>query len=185
MFATALSILLTLLGALTLRMEAQLVNPGSAALQQFQDHIDAYLKLRKAAAAEVPKLKPTESAENLAENKRLLAENIRRARTGATQGTVFSREITTEFRRLAQIAMQGENAPRVHRSLLRAEPVLVPLRVNDAYPAAVPLQSMPPTLLLNLPRLPMELEYRLIGKTLALRDVDANLIIDFIPGAIP
>jgi hypothetical protein len=62
MFATALSILLTLLGALTLRMEAQLVNPGSAALQQFQDHIDAYLKLRKAAAAEVPKLKPTYNA---------------------------------------------------------------------------------------------------------------------------
>jgi hypothetical protein len=57
--------------------------------------------------------------------------------------------------------------------------------VNAAYPATLPLQSTPPTLLLNLPRLPKELEYRIVGRDMALHDTVTNLIVDFIPNAIP
>jgi hypothetical protein len=35
-----------------------------------------------------------------------------------------------------------------------------------------------------LPRLPEELEYRFVGRDLILRDVKANLIVDFIPGIL-
>ena len=66
-----------------------------------------------------------------------------------------------------------------------AEPLAPrPLQVNDAYPPATPLQSTPPSLLLNLPPLPPDLEYRVVGHALILRDIDANLIVDFIPNAI-
>ena len=41
---------------------------------------------------------------------------------------------------------------------------------------------MPPSILLNLPKLPEELEYRFVGPHLILHDVNANLIVDFIPG---
>jgi hypothetical protein len=58
------------------------------------------------------------------------------------------------------------------------------IKVNAAYPP-VPLQSMPPTLLANLPELPSDLDYRLIGRTLVLRDVHSNLILDYISKAIP
>ena len=44
---------------------------------------------------------------------------------------------------------------------------------------------MPPTLLRQLPDLPNELAYRIIGRALALQDIKANLIVDFIPNAIP
>jgi hypothetical protein len=57
--------------------------------------------------------------------------------------------------------------------------------VNDAYPADIPLQSTPPTILANLPRLPPEIEYRIAGHALVLRDVEANIVIDVIPDAIP
>ena len=40
---------------------------------------------------------------------------------------------------------------------------------------------MPPSLLLNLPKLPKELEYRFVDHELIVRDVAANLIVDFIP----
>jgi hypothetical protein len=40
-------------------------------------------------------------------------------------------------------------------------------------------------LLENLPSLPKELEYRVIGHNLVLRDARANLIVDFIERAIP
>jgi hypothetical protein len=47
------------------------------------------------------------------------------------------------------------------------------------------LQSTPPTILMNLPRLPPELEYRINGRALVLRDTNANLVVDLIPDAIP
>ncbi|HLY20154.1 MAG TPA: hypothetical protein VKR61_23160, partial [Bryobacteraceae bacterium] len=90
-----------------------------------------------------------------------------------------------EFRRLIGLTLQAE-APRIRRSLHRAEPVqLHDLRVDRSYPEGVPLQSTPPTILLNLPKLPSELEYRVVGRALVLLDVEANLIVDYIPDALP
>jgi hypothetical protein len=81
--------------------------------------------------------------------------------------------------------MQGQDAGHIHQSLQHAEPVRVRLRINEAYPAGVPLQSTPPTLLMNLAPLPPEIDYRVVGNNLVLRDAKANLIIDFVVNAIP
>jgi hypothetical protein len=58
------------------------------------------------------------------------------------------------------------------------------LKVNSRYPDSSPLPTVPPNLLVRLPQLPEELEYRIVKKDLILRDVNANLIVDFIPNAI-
>ena len=42
------------------------------------------------------------------------------------------------------------------------------------------LQSTPPTLLSDLPKLPSELEYRIVGRELVLLDTAANLIVDLL-----
>ena len=47
------------------------------------------------------------------------------------------------------------------------------------------MQTTPPTLLLNLPKLSEKLDYRIVGNNLVLRDVEANLIVYFLPQAIP
>jgi hypothetical protein len=44
---------------------------------------------------------------------------------------------------------------------------------------------MPPTMLQTLPPLPKGLEYSIAGNTLALRDTNANLVVDFLPDALP
>jgi hypothetical protein len=46
------------------------------------------------------------------------------------------------------------------------------------------LQSTPPTILANLPPLPPECDYRLMGRDLVLRDAKTNLIVDIVPNAI-
>ena len=93
---------------------------------------------------------------------------------------------SAEFRRLILMAMQGSRATQVHESLKHAEPVRLPsLRVNGTYLEGIPLQSTPPSLLLNLPQLPPEVEYRVAGSDLVLRDVDANLVVDLIHSVIP
>ena len=115
----------------------------------------------------------------------MLASSLAKARAEAGQGVIFNPNVAAEFRRLGRLALDGKDGARVNKSLERAEPVQVVLRVNQPYPPTAALQSMPPTFLMGLPKLPMELEYRLVGRTLLLRDVEANLIVDFLPEAIP
>ena len=165
---------------------AQQVNPDAALLADFQKRVDEYMKAYKAAAAGLPALKPNASAEKLVHNQHELTERMHHARKGIPQGSLFTPEISAEFRRLIKIAMGGGDAARVDASLKHAEPVRMKarLKVNEQYPREVPLQSMPPTLLSNLPPLPPELSYRLVGDYLVLIGVKTNLVVDFIPGAM-
>jgi hypothetical protein len=153
--------------------------------QEFQERIAAYLALRKTVTDQLPKLKPTPSAKDLTDRQALLASSLAKARAGVAQGDVFTPEVAMEFRRLGRLAMKGSDGARVHKSLKSAEPVQVTVRVNEPYPPRLPLQSTPPTLLMGLPKLPKELEYRLVGRTLVLRDSEANLVVDYLPEAIP
>ena len=52
-----------------------------------------------------------------------------------------------------------------------------------AWPEQVLFDFVPPQMLAALPRLPAELQYRIIGTALVLWDHHANLIVDFMPDA--
>jgi len=56
---------------------------------------------------------------------------------------------------------------------------------HKKYPETKPLATVPPKLLAKLPRLPEELQYRFFDRHLILLDVDADLIVDYIPDALP
>jgi hypothetical protein len=158
--------------------------PEISAIRDFHERVERYLKLRKQIEAGLPRLKPTASAPSITARSQELTRRLRFARREARVGSIFTPASATEFRRLIAITMQGKEAEQIRASLKSAEPVTLPLRVNDPYPAAVPLQSTPPSLLLNLPQVPPQVDYRVIGKALVLRDVDANLILDFIPDLV-
>ena len=158
---------------------------ASAPLDEFQKRVGEYVKLHKKVEGELPRLQPTDKPEIITAHQSELARRIRDARPGAKSSEIFTPEVSAEFRRLLSGAMSGPKAKRVHQSLRRAEPVRLPLQVGDPYPDNIPLQSTPPTLLLHLPKLPPELDYRVSGHNLVLRDVGANLIVDFIPDAVP
>jgi hypothetical protein len=61
----------------------------------------------------------------------------------------------------------------------------IKLQISGRYPDSVPLATMPPQVLAELPKVPQELEYRFIGERLILLDVPAHLIIDYIEEALP
>jgi hypothetical protein len=162
------------------------VNPDAAVIQNFQDRVAAYLRLRKSAeAALAPLKKPTESQARIEHHKGKLRNAIVDRRRDAVQGDVFTPAISAEFRRLIQLAYQADGG-HIRQSLHSSEPATRTLhvRINERYPTA-PLQTMPPSLLLNLPPLPPELEYRLVGRDLILRDIGANLIVDIVAAVIP
>jgi hypothetical protein len=154
-------------------------DPTSAILQDFQKRVSAYVQLHKTAESSLPRLKTTPSEEKISHHQHELARAIRAARRDAKPGDIFTPPIAAEFRHLIGIAMKADGRG-IAASLQHSEPVQLRLRVNESYPANVPLQSTPPSLLLNLPKLPQEVEYRIEGRGLVLLDVRANLVVDLI-----
>jgi hypothetical protein len=162
---------------------AQVASPGIA---DFQKRVANYEKVRKAAASAVPALKATESAEKIRDHERSMALAIRAARPGAAQGEIFTTAIAAEFRRLIQATLSAPGANRMKESMTDSQPSpLPPIAVDATYPINDPVQSMPPSLLKQLPPLPRDLEYRVVGRTLILRDIEANLIVDYMTQALP
>ena len=161
------------------------VNQGALVLQDFDKRVAAYLKVHREASGNLPALKTTGTPAEIAHRETALAAKIREARGAASQGEIFTPEIAAQFRLLIGETMRGPSAGRIRASLRQATPVwLSTMKVNMTYPRNVPLQTSPPTLLMNLPQLQPQLEYRLVDHTLILRDREANLVVDFMRDAI-
>jgi len=175
------------LAAFALRVMA--AQPDQAALNEFQSHLSAYVKLHEKAKSGLPTLKPTPSPESITEHERALAHRIREARERehVLEGNIFTPKVAAEFKRLIAETMKGSEGVSIKQSLASGEPVqLGQIRVNQPYPKGVPVQNTPPTLLLNLPKLPQGYSYRVVnGSLLILYDSEANLVVDVLPNAIP
>ena len=134
------------------------------------------------------KWKPTADIAQLEQNRQSLRSAVQALRPDAKQGDIFTPEVADVFRLLLGATMAGEHGGKIRASLAHAEPIAPSvLKVNTVYPntKGQPLQSVPPTLLRKLPVLPKGLEYRVAGRTLALRDTEANLVVDYLPDALP
>ena len=161
---------------------AERVNPNAAVSSDFEKRVAEYMKLRQSAQSGLTTPKNTQSPTQLTEYQHELGDRIRSARPQAQQGDLFTPEVADLFRHLVSQSLNGPRGMQIRKSYQRAEPIRgVHLAVNQAYPDGLALQSMPPSLLLNLPKLPKELEYRFVDHELILRDIAANLIVDFIP----
>src|ERR1700756_824365 len=142
--------------------QAPRVNRDSVVIKDFETRVTDYVKLSKKAASGPAAPKQTESAAKLKEYQLALAAKIRVARPQARQGDIFAPDVTKIFQRLIAMSFSGPKGEKLRASLRHAEPVKpLNLQVNDNYPEGVPLQSTPPSLLLDLPKLPPELEYRI------------------------
>ena len=154
------------------------VNPDALIIQSFEKSVADYMKLHSSIESKLTALKPGATPEQIQAHSQELGAKIREARHHTKQGAIFTPEVRQEFRRLIGIAHSGKSEARIKASLKHAEPVAPPLVVNGVYPQNVPLQSTPPTLLMNLPALPKELEYRLAGRRLAIVDAPCGLVVD-------
>ena len=152
--------------------------------KEFFDHVRAYMKIHKAADARVPSLKETSDPKQVSAREKALADEIRKERAGAQQGAVFSPSAAKE---IGVVVVEDFKARPLsdQKAILVEVPMKVPPAINTDYPTTLPLATVPPSLLLKLPTLPEELEYRFLGRHLILRDIKANLIVDFIPDVVP
>jgi hypothetical protein len=159
-------------------------NPDAVVLADFKARIDKYMKLHDEQEKGSAEQKETNDPARIRDAQVKLAQRIRMARPDARPGDIFTPEIRAAFRRLMYPETKGPDGREAKAQIKEDAPTGVPLKVNATYPEGKALPTVPPNILANLPQLPEKLEYRIIDKHLILRDVDANLIIDYIPNAI-
>ena len=155
------------------------VNAQGAATLEFQKRIQVYLKTHNEAETKVPNLKETSDPAKISEREAALAKMIQTLRAGAQIGDIFAPEYQPYFIKIVQDDFKTRSAD-ARRAIIVELPKNMKVDVNTVYPTSIPLATFPPVLLRKLPDLPPELEYRLVGHSLILRDVKANLIVDIL-----
>jgi hypothetical protein len=164
-------------GAQTLALDKQ--PPG---FDDFTQRVQQYMKLRKALPIE----HTTKRQDQIVDRRQSIADAIREMRPAAKLGDIFTPQSSEQFLKVIRGTLRGSNAASVRKTIRQGEPLTgVHLTVNGAYPEHLPRTTVPPTLLLRLPRLPDKLAYRIVGHDFVLQDTEARLVVDLIPGALP
>lgn len=159
-------------------------NAQGAATLEFQNRIKAYLEIHNRAEGKVPSLKRTDDPQEISDREALLAKAIQTLRAGAKIGEVFAPEYQPYFIKIVQDDFAMRPAAD-RKAIINELPKSMKVDVNTVYPTTIPLATFPAGLLRKLPNLPPELEYRLVGRSLILRDVKANLIVDILRDVVP
>jgi hypothetical protein len=160
------------------------VNAQGSATLEFLNRIKAYLKIHNEAETKVPNLKQTTDPAQISERESALAKAIQTLRAGAQPGEIFAPEYQPYFIKIVQDDFSRRSAVD-RKALIWELPKNMKVDINTVYPTELPLATFPAALLRKLPDLPPELEYRLVGRSLILRDVKANLIVDILRNVVP
>lgn len=155
----------------------------AAALRTFTEGIERYAALRARYATPLPSFDARRDPWSLKLSRHFLASALRTARHQAAVGDIFTPPVAALFRAAIAEAVYDIDIEGLVDEELGAADVVVDLVVNEPVPAWA-LQDPPGTLLARLPPLPPAIEYRLVGGSLILWDVHAEILIDALPGAL-
>ena len=173
--------------AAPVRAQEHATAADAPALAEFDARVKKYAALRNEINKGAAKQRETEHPEKIAAAREALAARIRTERAGAKPGDIFTPAFQERIRKMLAPEMAGAKGKNTRGSIWDEGPGpgAFKLEVNTIYPKDQPLGNMPPNVLKALPPLPEGLEYRFVYRHLVLRDEHANLIIDFMPAAIP
>ena len=156
-----------------------------AATQAFENQVKDYVKLRNQVKDQAPKLSKNATPEQIDAYRTTMEEALRNARKGVKRGDLFTADIASFIRRTLKQEFQGKDRKDIRDIAFETELQGVVLRVNYPYAQSAELSEMPATLLAKLPQLPKEVRYRFVGRNLLLVDRESNVILDFMPDALP
>jgi len=156
-----------------------------AAIQGFENEVKEYVKLRNKVRQQAPALSKDATPEQIHAYQKTLEESTRAARKNARRGDLFKPDVADYIRRTLKTEFQGKDRKDIRDIVFETELQGVVLRVNYPYAQSAELSEMPATLLSKLPQLPKELRYRFVGRNILLVDRDSNVIIDYMPEALP
>jgi hypothetical protein len=162
---------------------------------EFRAKVKTYTELVDRLDKDLGRLPDRAAPEQIVAHKRALAAAVKQARAGAKQGDIFVSSEQPIFISILKTETKGkegaparksiaEDNPKSREQMIEHKTPPVTLAVNATYPDGAPRSTTPPTVLLRLPKLPENIEFRFVGKALVLYDPRANLIVDFLPNAL-
>ena len=168
-------------------------------LTAFSNAVQAYVGLHQRADAALPRLPDRADPAKVTAHQKALAQAIRKSGPRPRQGHVFVPDIQPFFKRALAPELKGPGTAETREKVGEGNPEAAKglpkdpdVKAKDIsvvpyadYPVDAPVSTVPAPVLLRMPQLPKELEYRFVGKNLVLRDTVANIIVDVIPGAVP
>ena len=185
-FAAVAAIVLLVLGGSAVAL-AQTPGAQSPAVGAFTDATRDYALLHRRLESTLPKLEVTSNPETIVRAVEQLGAALRAARPNATAGDFFTEAMAVELRvRIDDALVANGFSPADVRATEAADGIdaaMVPLKVSGHFPWRYASATFP-CVLQALPALPPELQYRIIGNTLVLVDVHADLIVDLLPYAL-
>ena len=159
-------------------------NPNAATLQEFSKRVDAYVAVHKKVESTLPDLAKQTTPQAIDKHQRAMEKLIQEARKTAKQGDIFSPAMQRLVKNLLRPIFAGKDGAQIKAEILDNEyKGNAKLAVNARYPDEVPISTVPPQVLAQLPKLPEELEYRFIQSNLILFDPHSHTIADYITNA--
>jgi hypothetical protein len=171
---------------------------GNAALRAdadprpFKVSVEEYVELHRRLRASLPALGVSSEPHQIVKASSRLAAVIREARPAARTGEFFNSVVAANFRARIHYALRDRDRRKAVVHLLTEVEEDEDERPPAGWTPAVngtldwfSTGATPHSILEALPDLPRELQYRFVRLDLVLLDVDANLIVDILPGAIP
>jgi hypothetical protein len=160
------------------------MQPPQPVLKAFQDRVRDYVAFHNNVQKMVPSLRETAVPEEIAKREAALGAALIKQRPDAKEGDFFIKEVQPYFARIIKDDFaKRSNADR--QALVLELPKGLKIGVNMVYPTTLPLLTFPGNLLKALPELPRELEYRIVGRHLVLRDTTGNIIVDILRDVFP
>jgi len=158
---------------------------AEAAVKDFNKAIADYMALRRRLRSEVSGPVKNSTSSQVTNASDALAAAIERARPDAQVGSIFTPAISAVIKKQITDAIRDDDLEDVLSDIDDEQVTALKPSVHLRLPVSAQMATMPASLLKVLPPLPKELEYRILGRYLVIRDVDASLILDYIPAAVP
>ena len=162
------------------------VKQEAAALAQFDQRVGDYVALHRRLEGPIPPQQLSDDMRIVHAAVEALAKEIMAARRGARRGDLFTDEVAGAFKMRIARCLPAAELESILAEREPWDPVTVPaLHANSRWPKGMPYNFVPPQLIKALPRLPPELQYRIVGRSLVLWDYHADLVVDYLPDAFP
>jgi hypothetical protein len=159
-------------------------NEAGAAHQAFLDRLQQYVHYHNNVEKMVPPLQDTRDPAKISDREKALGAALIKQRPDAKAGDFLIPQIQPILKQI--VHDDFVRRPLADRQALIQElPKGVTFGVNMVYPTTIPLATFPANLLQKLPALPPELEYRIVGRDLILRDVTGNVVVDVMREVFP
>jgi hypothetical protein len=164
--------------------------PDAAAMEEFGRRAAEYEALHEQVEATTPAFQLTDDGGAILATEHAFATKLQNARRGAERGMILTEPIGGFLRRQIAGAVAAPGGDALRAAILEEiedeiKELNPRLRINGPWPSGLAYSTVPTQILDVLPPLPDSLEYRFVGHDLVLRDIHANIVVDYMEQALP